>query len=110
MGGWVGGWDTLTACFSEEAPPSLAQRPPTSPTTCTSPCPLPAPPAVILLLEHDDGEGSSGLVLNMPTPLMIGGLGLEEDIAGGCCATLLGAARLWVLRHAASSCRLPALS
>jgi hypothetical protein len=36
---------------------------------------------VILLLEHDDGEGSSGLVINMPTPLLVSQLGLEEDIA-----------------------------
>ncbi|KAL4856260.1 hypothetical protein ACK3TF_003383 [Chlorella vulgaris] len=36
---------------------------------------------VILLLEHEDGEGSSGLVINMPTPLLISNLGLEEDIA-----------------------------
>ncbi|PSC74897.1 hypothetical protein C2E20_1753 [Micractinium conductrix] len=36
---------------------------------------------VILLLEHEDGEGSSGLILNMPTPLLINNLGLEEDIA-----------------------------
>ncbi|KAL4451521.1 hypothetical protein ABPG75_007183 [Micractinium tetrahymenae] len=36
---------------------------------------------VILLLEHEDGEGSSGLVINMPTPLLINNLGLEEDIA-----------------------------
>lgn len=36
---------------------------------------------VILLLEHDDREGSSGLVINMPTPLLISNLGLEEDIA-----------------------------
>lgn len=36
---------------------------------------------VILLLEHEDGEGSSGLVINYPTPLLINNLGLEEDIA-----------------------------
>jgi hypothetical protein len=38
---------------------------------------------VILLLEHADAEGSSGLVINCPTPLLIANLGLEEDIAGG---------------------------
>jgi hypothetical protein len=37
---------------------------------------------VILLLEHENGEGSSGLVINMPTPLLISNLGLEEEVAG----------------------------
>jgi hypothetical protein len=30
----------------------------------------------------DDVQGSSGLVINYPTPLLISNLGLEEDIAG----------------------------
>ena len=37
---------------------------------------------VILVLEHEDGQGSSGLVLNMPTPMLISHLGLEEEIVG----------------------------
>lgn len=36
---------------------------------------------VILILEHEDSQGSSGLVINYPTPLLISSLGLEEDIA-----------------------------
>lgn len=37
--------------------------------------------SVILITEHDDEIGSSGLVLNMPTPLHIANLGLEVHIA-----------------------------
>lgn len=37
--------------------------------------------SVILITEHDDEIGSSGLVLNMPTPLHIANLGLEMHIA-----------------------------
>jgi len=37
--------------------------------------------SVILITEHDDAVGSSGLVLNMPTPLRIANLGLEEGIS-----------------------------
>ncbi len=36
--------------------------------------------SVILMTEHDDEVGSSGLVLNMSTPLHVANLGLEEHI------------------------------
>lgn len=36
--------------------------------------------SVVLVTEHDDKAGTSALVLNMPTPLFIANLGLEEDI------------------------------
>jgi putative AlgH/UPF0301 family transcriptional regulator len=36
--------------------------------------------SVVLVTEHDDTAGTSALVLNMPTPLYISNLGLEEDI------------------------------
>ena len=71
---WFGCGYTYDGGHSRLFPPPPSPCPPT-PTH-------PLPPAVILVLEHDDGEGSSGLVINMPTPLMISHLGLEEDIAG----------------------------
>ena len=36
--------------------------------------------SVVLVTEHVDRDGTSALVLNMPTPLYISNLGLEEDI------------------------------
>jgi putative AlgH/UPF0301 family transcriptional regulator len=36
--------------------------------------------SVVLVTEHDETAGTSALVLNMPTPLYISNLGLEEDI------------------------------
>ncbi len=36
--------------------------------------------SVVLVTEHDETAGTSALVLNMPTPLFISNLGLEEDI------------------------------
>ena len=37
--------------------------------------------SVVLLTEHDDEIGSSGLVLNMATPLQVSNLGLEDHIS-----------------------------
>ena len=37
--------------------------------------------SVVLLTEHDDEIGSSGLVLNMATPLHVSNLGLEDHIS-----------------------------
>ena len=37
--------------------------------------------SVVLITEHDDAVGSSGLALNMPTQLYISNLGLEEKIS-----------------------------
>ena len=37
--------------------------------------------SVVLVTEHDDSSGSSALVINMPTPIFIANLGLEESIA-----------------------------
>lgn len=36
---------------------------------------------VVLVTEHDDLQGTSGLMVNYPTPLRISNLGLEEDIS-----------------------------
>lgn len=36
--------------------------------------------SVVLVTEHDDTAGTSALMLNMPTPIYIANLGLEEDI------------------------------
>lgn len=77
-----------------------ADRPSSSHHPDPPPPPHPLPLPVILVLEHDDVGGSSGLVLNMPTPLLIANLGLEEDIAGaaggrrGSSTSLLADARL----------------
>lgn len=34
------------------------------------------------MLEHEDGAGTTGVVINMPTPLLISHLGMEEEITG----------------------------
>lgn len=48
--------------------------------------------SVILMTEHDDDVGSSGLVLNMSTPLHVANLGLEEhiDASLGTCQLYIG--------------------
>ena len=48
--------------------------------------------SVVFVLEHSDTEGTSGLLLNMPTPVSISSLGLEEDITGsfGHCPLFIG--------------------
>lgn len=37
--------------------------------------------SLVLMLEHDDRLGSTGLVINMPSPLVIAHLGMEAHIA-----------------------------
>lgn len=58
---------------------------------------------VVLVLEHDDAVGTTGIVLNMPTPLAVGQLGLEEELAAAfgrrplCVGGPLGKERLHIV-------------
>lgn len=63
--------------------------------------------SVILMTEHDDEVGSSGLVLNMSTPLHVANLGLEEHInqSLGKCPLYIGGPVTRNLLHVLHGCR-----
>jgi putative transcriptional regulator len=62
--------------------------------------------SVILMTEHDDRTGSSGLVLNMSTPLYVANLGLEEHISDalGQCPLYIGGPVSRNLLHVLHGC------
>lgn len=62
--------------------------------------------SVILMTEHDDEVGSSGLVLNMSTPLHVANLGLEEhiNVSLGKCPLYIGGPVTRNLLHVLHGC------